>query len=102
MGWVYIHGRLLAPARTIDAPRINMDSGSTSHAVASALGHESFKTTAESYAKREAVAGAQQKRRVACGDRYLEDAIVSRVRETSEVSAIGFETIHFSTLGASL
>jgi integrase len=39
-----------------------VDSGITSHAVASALGHESFKTTAESYAKREAVAGAQQKR----------------------------------------
>ena len=39
-----------------------VESGITSHAVASALGHESFKTTAESYAKREAVAGAQQKR----------------------------------------
>jgi hypothetical protein len=36
--------------------------GITSHAVASALGHESFKTTAAHYAKREAVAGAQQKR----------------------------------------
>lgn len=33
-----------------------VDSGITSHAVASALRHESFKTTAESYAKREAVA----------------------------------------------
>ena len=32
---------------------------------AAALGHESFKTTAESYAKREAVAGAQQKRALA-------------------------------------
>ncbi len=42
-----------------------VDSGITSHAVASALGHESFKTTAESYAKREAVAGAQQKRALA-------------------------------------
>jgi hypothetical protein len=39
-----------------------VDSGITSHAVAAALGHESFKTTAESYAQREAVAGAQQKR----------------------------------------
>ena len=39
-----------------------MDSGITSHAVAAALGHESFKTTAESYAHCEAVAGAQQKR----------------------------------------
>jgi integrase len=38
-----------------------VDSGITSHAVASTRGHESFKTTA-SYAKREAVAGAQQKR----------------------------------------
>ena len=42
-----------------------VDSGITSHAVASALGHESFKTTAESYAKRESVAGAQQKRALA-------------------------------------
>jgi cytochrome c553 len=40
-------------------------SGITSHAVASALGHESFKTTAAHYAKREAVAGAQQKRALA-------------------------------------
>ena len=39
-----------------------VDSGITSHAVAAALGHESFKTTAESYAQRDAVAGAQQKR----------------------------------------
>src|SRR3954469_23914643 len=42
-----------------------VDSGITSRAVASALGHESFKTTAESYAKREAVVGAQQKRALA-------------------------------------
>jgi hypothetical protein len=42
-----------------------VDSGITSHAVASALGHESFKTTAAHYAKREAVAGAQQKRALA-------------------------------------
>ena len=35
------------------------------HAVASALGHESFKTTAAHYAKREAVAGAPQKRALA-------------------------------------
>jgi integrase len=42
-----------------------VDSGITSHAVASALGHESYETTAESYAKREAVAGAQQKRALA-------------------------------------
>ena len=42
-----------------------VDSGITSHAVASAFGHESFKTIAESYAKREAVAGAQQKRALA-------------------------------------
>jgi hypothetical protein len=35
-----------------------VDSGITSHAVAAALGHESFKTTAESYAQRDAVAGA--------------------------------------------
>jgi hypothetical protein len=38
-----------------------VDSGITSHAVAAALGHESFKTTAESYAQRDAVA-SQQKR----------------------------------------
>jgi len=42
-----------------------VDRGITSHAVASALGHESFKTTAAHYAKREAVAGAQQKRALA-------------------------------------
>jgi hypothetical protein len=42
-----------------------VDCGITSHAVASALGHESFRTTAESYAKREAVAGPQQKRALA-------------------------------------
>jgi integrase len=39
-----------------------VDSGITAHAVAAALGHESFKTTAESYAKRDAVSSAQQKR----------------------------------------
>jgi integrase len=39
-----------------------VDSGITSHAVAAALGHESFKTTAESYAQRDAVSSAQQKR----------------------------------------
>jgi integrase len=39
-----------------------VDSGITSHAVAAALGHESFKTTAESYATPDAVASAQQKR----------------------------------------
>lgn len=39
-----------------------VDSGITSHAVAAALGHESFKTTAESYAHQDAVASAQQKR----------------------------------------
>jgi integrase len=42
-----------------------VDSGITAHAVASALGHESFKTTAAQYAKCEAVAGAQQKRALA-------------------------------------
>jgi integrase len=39
-----------------------VDKGITSHAVAAALDHESFKTTAESYAQRDAGAGAQQKR----------------------------------------
>lgn len=39
-----------------------VDSGITSHAVAAALGHESFRTTAESYAQRDAVSSAQQKR----------------------------------------
>jgi hypothetical protein len=38
-----------------------VDSGITAHAVASALGHESFRSTAESYAKPEAISGAQQK-----------------------------------------
>ena len=39
-----------------------VDTAITSHVVASSLGHESFTTTVESYAKREAVAGAQQRR----------------------------------------
>jgi hypothetical protein len=39
-----------------------VDSGITGHAVAAALGHDSFKTTGESYAQRDAVASAQQKR----------------------------------------
>jgi hypothetical protein len=39
--------------------------GITSHAVASALGHTSFSTTARSYAKPEAVEGAKQRRAMA-------------------------------------
>ena len=39
--------------------------GITSHAVASALGHTSFSTTARSYANPEAVAGAKQQRAMA-------------------------------------
>ncbi len=39
-----------------------VDAGITGHAVASALGHESFATTAQSYAKPEAVTAARQKR----------------------------------------
>jgi len=39
-----------------------VDGGITSHAVAAAPGHESFRTTAESYAQRDAVSNAQQKR----------------------------------------
>lgn len=39
-----------------------VDSCIGSHAVAAALGHESFKTTAESYAQRDAVTSARQKR----------------------------------------
>jgi hypothetical protein len=39
--------------------------GITSHAVASALGHTSFSTTARSYAKPEAVAGAKQQQAMA-------------------------------------
>ena len=42
-----------------------MDSGITSYAVAAALGHASFKTTAESYAQRDVVAGAEHKRALA-------------------------------------
>jgi integrase len=38
-----------------------VDRGITSHAVAAALGHGSFKTTADSYAQRDA-AGVQQRR----------------------------------------
>jgi integrase len=39
-----------------------VDADVTAHAVASALGHESFATTAQSYAKPEAVTAARQKR----------------------------------------
>jgi hypothetical protein len=39
-----------------------VDSGITSHAVTAALGHEAFRTTVESYAQRDAVTSAQQKR----------------------------------------
>ena len=46
-------------------PRPTTDTLDRSHSVASALGHESFKTTAAHYAKREAVAGAQQTRALA-------------------------------------
>ena len=39
-----------------------VDAGITSHAVAAALGHESFTTTARSYAKAEAVTAAKQRK----------------------------------------
>jgi hypothetical protein len=39
-----------------------VNGGITSRAVAAALGHGSFKTIAESYAQRDAVAGVQQRR----------------------------------------
>jgi len=42
-----------------------VDKGITSHAVAAALGHKSFTTTARSYAKVEAVEGAKQRRVIA-------------------------------------
>jgi hypothetical protein len=65
-----------------------VDSGITSHAVASALGHESFKTTAAHYAKREAFAGAQQKRALAVltgGRRASEAATSSTPRRTTPI-----------------
>jgi integrase len=39
-----------------------LEHGASSHVVASSLGHESFSTTLQSYAKPEAVAGAKQRR----------------------------------------
>jgi hypothetical protein len=39
-----------------------VESGMSSHAVAAALGHESFATTARSYAKAEAVTAGRQSR----------------------------------------
>jgi integrase len=39
-----------------------MEAGVTGHVVAASLGHESVSTTIQSYAKPEAVAGAQQRR----------------------------------------
>ncbi len=53
-----------------------VDSGITSHAVAAALGHGSFKTTAESYAQRDAVAGVQQRRALG-GDGGREACLLS-------------------------
>lgn len=56
--------KTLAGRRKLQVPEF-LQPSLVAHAVASALGHESFKTTAESYAKREAVADAQQKRALA-------------------------------------
>jgi len=39
-----------------------MAAGASGHVVAASLGHESINTTMQSYAKPEAVAGAQQRR----------------------------------------
>ena len=39
-----------------------MDAGVTGHVVAASLGHESVTTTETSYAKREAVSGARQRK----------------------------------------
>ena len=39
-----------------------MEAGVTGHVVAASLGHERVTTTVQSYAKPEAVAGAQQRR----------------------------------------
>jgi integrase len=39
-----------------------LEHGASAHVVASSLGHESFSTTVESYAKPEAIEGARQKR----------------------------------------
>jgi integrase len=41
-----------------------VDAGAISHLVAASLGHESLKTTAASYAKREAVADAKHRKAV--------------------------------------
>jgi hypothetical protein len=46
------------------------------------LGHESFKTTAESYAKREAVAGAQQKRVVRGAHRRAAGVVIGGLLNT--------------------
>jgi hypothetical protein len=63
---LFLNDRFVKMVAT-DLPAWLHQAGALVHvrAVASALGHESFKTTAESYAKREAVAGAQQKRALA-------------------------------------
>jgi integrase len=42
--------------------RLALEHGASAHVVASSLGHESFSTTVESYAKPEALAGARQRR----------------------------------------
>jgi len=55
-------GAIVTAREDLLSTTLAVDSGITSHAVAAALGHESFKTTAESDAQRDVVAGAQQKR----------------------------------------
>jgi hypothetical protein len=47
--------------RVLHSP-LAMEGGVTGHVVAASLGHESVSTTMQSYAKPEAVVGAQQRR----------------------------------------
>ena len=44
------------------AKTLALEHGASAHVVASSLGHESFSTTVESYARPEALEGARQKR----------------------------------------
>lgn len=76
-----------------------VDNGITAHAVASALGHESFRTTAESYGKREAVAGAQQMRALAVlvGRRRRREAAPSTPGRTTSIVPRSFPKPYFQT-----
>ena len=74
--------------------------GSTSHAVSSAVDHESFKTMAESFAKREAVAGRSRNGGWRCspeGSWRREAAASSTPRRTTPIVPQSFPEPYFQS-----